>query len=106
MQHDNPAAVRRLRSELTMFRALWPDYEEDLCRLGIRTIADLRGRDAEALAGAWCRLAGRPPDPWLTSCFASVIRFAETGERVPWWRIMRARLSREQDAVFADAVPG
>jgi hypothetical protein len=74
--------------------------------MGFSTLADLRGRDPEALANDYCRLTGRPADPLLSSCFAAVIKFAETGEPVPWWRIWRTRAMREGEAVFAAAARG
>jgi hypothetical protein len=99
MQHDSTEAVSRLRSELTMFRGLWPGYEADLLRMGIFTVAELRGRDPDRLAAEYCRVMERPEDPLLSACFAAVVRFAETGERVPYWRIMRDQAMREGEAV-------
>jgi hypothetical protein len=91
MQQDSAAALRRLRSELARFRGLWPHYEADLQRLGISGVDGLRGRDPDSLAADYCRMIDRPVDPWLSACFTALVRFAETGEAVPWWRVMRAR---------------
>lgn len=106
MQHDNSAAVRRLRSELARFRGLWPGYEADLVRMGFSALADLRGRDPDTLARDYCRLSGRPADPLLSSCFAALVRFAETGQPTPWWRIARAQAMREGEAVYSAAMRG
>jgi hypothetical protein len=100
MQQDSIAALGRLRSELARFRGLWPGYEADLQRLGISALAHLRGRDPDALTEDYCRLTGRPPDPWLNACFAAVVRFAETGESVPFWRVMRVWAMREGERLF------
>jgi hypothetical protein len=99
MQHDSAATLGRLRSELAGFRGLWPGYEADLQRLGISTLAQLRGRDTDTLAEDYRSLTNRPEDPWLNACFAAVIRFAETGEPVPFWSVMRTRAMREGEAV-------
>ena len=99
MQHDSAAALGRLRSELARFRGLWPGYEADLHRLGISTLAQLKGRDPDTLAEDYRRMTNRPADPWLNACFAAVVRFAATGAPVPFWRVMRSWATREGEAV-------
>jgi hypothetical protein len=73
--------------------------------MGFSALAELRGRDADALAAQYCRLNRRPMDPILTPCFAAVVRFAETGEPRPWWDLLRVQTRREREAVFAAALP-
>ncbi len=105
MQHHNAAAVRRLRHQFAQMRGLWPGFEIDLQRMGISDLADLRKRDPAALAADYCRLLGRPSDRLLTYCFAAMVRFAETGEPVPWWYIVRDEDPTEAGAKESIAPP-
>jgi hypothetical protein len=91
MQHDTVTAISRLRKEFAPLRGLWPGVEADLQRMGFSKLADLRGRDPVALAVDYCKLIGRPFDQMLKYCFAAIVRFAETGEAVPWWHILRTQ---------------
>ena len=103
MQPDSTAALGRLRSELARFRGFWPGYEADLQQMGISALAELRGRDPEALAADYCRMVARPTDPWLDACFAALVRFAETGVAVPWWRVMRVQAMQAGEAITLSA---
>jgi len=98
MQHDNASALRRLSTEFAPLRGLWRGLEADLQRMGFSTLAEVRGKDADALAADGCRLAKRPPDPMPRFCFAAIVRFAETGRPVPWWHIPRATAIRDRGA--------
>lgn len=88
--------IQRLRIELAPLHGLWSGFETDLLNLGIRCLADLRGRDPAALAEDYRRIAAHPDDPLLETCFAAAVGFAETGQATPWWRILRARAIEER----------
>ncbi len=73
-------------------RGLWHGTESDLLRLGISSVRDLCGKQADDVAEAYRSLAGHPPDPVLRPYFAALITFAETGVATPWWHSMRAEV--------------
>jgi hypothetical protein len=97
MQTDTISTVPRLRAELAPLRGLWVGIETDLRSMGFTALADLRGRDAAALALEYCRRLDRPVDPLLRYCFAAIVRFAETGEPTPWFRILRAETTLHRE---------
>jgi hypothetical protein len=104
MQHDSAEAIRRLRLDFAPLRGMWPGFEVDLYRMGFTTSADLRGRDPSVLARDYCQRHGRPLDPPLSFCFAAIVRFAETGEAVPWWHLLRAQSAAElETSALAEA---
>jgi Pathogenicity locus len=103
MQQSSAPAIRRLRSELALLRGTWPGFEADLHRMGFTALAEFRGRDPDLLATQYCALTGRPADPLLSSCFAALVRFAETGEPRPYWRILRTRSAHEVETISAAA---
>jgi Pathogenicity locus len=99
MQHDLTPPVQNLRAELAPLRGLWPGVEADLRSMGFSVLADLCGKDPGALALDYCRRLRRPADPLLTSCFAAIVRFAETGVPTPWFHILRAETVRTYEQV-------
>ena len=104
MQHDSAAAIRRLRLDFAPLRGLWPGFEVDLYRMGFETMADLRGHDPATLARDYCGRLNRPFDPPLKFCFAALVRFAETGEAVPWWHLLRAQSEADlESSALAEA---
>lgn len=101
MQDDQSETVARLSNQLAPLRGLWNGFESDLAAMGVASIDDLTGRSADALMVDYCRRAARPVDPMLRPCFEAVVRFAETGEATPWWRIARHEAARERDRIIA-----
>lgn len=91
----------RLHAELATFPRPWLGYENELQRMGFSRLAELRGRDPTTLARDYCVLLGRPEDPLLGVCFAAIVRFAETGEVIPWWQIMRTEARDQRQAISA-----
>ena len=71
-------------------RGLWPGVEGDLRALGFSALTDLRGQKADALAVEYCRRLHRPEDPLMAQYFSAIVKFAETGSAVPWWKLYRA----------------
>ena len=95
MQDELTKAAQRLRIELRPLRGLWPGVSADLARMGFRSLADLKGRDADHLAQGYRDLANHPDDPVLVAVFRTMIRFAETGVATPWWRVLRAEIQAD-----------
>ena len=91
MTDQTNTTLPRLRQELAPLRGLWRNMEADLQRLGIAVLADLRGKQPDALADEYRALAGHPSDPVLLPYFAALVAFAETGVATPWWQILRQR---------------
>jgi hypothetical protein len=57
----------------------------DLRRIGMRTPADLKGRDPYALYESLNRKTGQRHDPCVIDTFISIVRFADGGPARPWW---------------------
>jgi hypothetical protein len=89
-QKDASATLR----ELQTLPNIGPAGARDLVLLGIGSAADLKGRTADELYDALCAKTGLSQDPCVWDTFASVIHFAETGERRKWWEFTSIRKSR------------
>ncbi len=76
-------------AELRRIPGVGPSIADDLWRLGIRRIPDLRGRDPEELYGRFCALVGGPVDRCLLYVFRCAVYYAGTPEPDPeklrWW---------------------
>ncbi|MDO9631188.1 MAG: helix-hairpin-helix domain-containing protein [Humidesulfovibrio sp.] len=61
----------------------------DFWELGLRSVADLRGRDPEALYADMEALAGQHVDRCMLYVFRCAVYFAETADPAPellkWW---------------------
>lgn len=99
-------AVIRLRQQLAPLRGLWHGFEADLADMGVSRLDDLRGRSADGLMQDYCRRNQRPADAILRPYFEAVVRFAETGQDHPWWRIMRENAVRDREQIINKALPG
>ena len=66
-----------------------PNLAEDLRRLGIHRTSELRGRDAGALYGQLCDLAGEQVDRCVLYAFRCAVYFASHSNHDPellkWW---------------------
>ncbi len=84
----DPARVEALR-DLRRIPGVGPSIADDLWRLGLRRVEDLRGRDPEELYGRMCALAGGRVDRCVLYVFRCAVYFAETPapepERLKWW---------------------
>ena len=105
MEYKRSEAVSRLCSQLAPLRGLWNGFESDLVEMGVTSLDDLRGRSADELLQDYCRRNQRPVDALLRPYFSAVVRFSETRQDYPWWRIMREEVLRERDQIIA-AGPG
>jgi hypothetical protein len=63
----------------------------DLRRLGIRSPADLPGRDPYVMYEDICRLTGKRQDPCLLDTFIAAVRYMEGGPKTPWWKFTAER---------------
>lgn len=97
MRSDRSEAASRLRLQLAPVRGPWIGFESDLADMGVSSLDDLRGRSADALLQDYCRRGQRPIDHALRPCFEAIVRYAETGQYYPWWKIMRDDVVRERD---------
>lgn len=85
---DGLAAVRReLRTAPNIGKAM----AEDLIRLGVRKLSDLRTRDPLKMYERLARLDGVRHDPCVLDTFMAVVDFARTGRERPWWEFTAAR---------------
>ena len=78
---DVPAAARRLLD----LPNVGPATALDLVRLGIFEPEKLKGRNANAMYDALCKIDGVRHDPCLLDVFASIVAFANGGPARPWW---------------------
>ena len=85
---DDPVRAEALR-DLRRIPGVGVSIADDLWRLGVRRVDDLRGRDPEELYARSCALAGGPVDRCLLYVFRCAVYFAETPdpepERLKWW---------------------
>ena len=69
----------------------------DLVGLGIRSVADLKGRDPEELYGALCAQAGMRIDRCMLYVFRCAVYYASTERHDPkllkWWNWKDDRVS-------------
>jgi hypothetical protein len=84
----DPARAAALR-DLRRIPGVGAAVADDLWRLGVRRVADLRGRDPQALYEALCRDQGMHVDRCMLYTFRCAVYFA--GEERPdpellrWW---------------------
>ncbi len=79
----------KAKDELQSIPGVGPSIAEDLRRLGIRRVSQLRRRNPERLYSRLNRLVGARQDPCLLYVFRCAIYFAETPKPDPellkWW---------------------
>ncbi len=86
----DPAYTSAMR-DLRRIPGVGPSIADDLWRLGVRRVDELRGADPEALYGRFCALAGGTVDRCLLYVFRCAVYFAETPEpardpeKLKWW---------------------
>jgi len=82
-------ARRVAGDDLETIPGVGPSIARDLRGLGIRRVADLRGRDPERLYEALNAQRGRRQDPCVLYVFRCAVYFAGTArpdpERLKWW---------------------
>jgi hypothetical protein len=77
------------RDELQRIPGVGPSIARDLRGLGIRRVADLKGRDPERLYRRLNEQRGERQDPCVLYTFRCAVYFASTArpdpERLKWW---------------------
>ena len=68
-----------------------PAIAADLRRLGIRSPAELLGRDPYSMYDDLCRITGQRHDPCLLDTFIAAVRFMEGEPKKPWWKYTAER---------------
>lgn len=85
------AVDRAAYTKLTQIPNIGPACAADLRLLGIRSPAELRGRDPYAMYASLCRLTGQRHDPCVIDVFISAVRFMGGEPAKPWWRYTAER---------------
>jgi len=93
---SRPNAPRTVIAELSQIPGVGPSIAADLYGLGVREIAELRGRDPEALYEALCRRTGTRVDRCALYVFRCAVYFASETTHDPeplkWWNWKDRRL--------------
>lgn len=82
---------RESLTRLEQLRNVGPSLAADLRLVGVRSPADLPGRDPYALHDALCAATGERQDPCVLDVFISAVRFMEGAPARPWWRYTKER---------------
>jgi hypothetical protein len=68
-----------------------PSFAANLRRLGIKSPAELPGRDPYAMYDDLCRITGQRHDRCMLDTFIAAVRFMEGGPKKPWWAFTAER---------------
>jgi len=93
-----PSISRTPRDPLREIPGVGPSVARDLRDLGVREVADLRGRDPQAMYDALCELRGAKIDRCMLYVFRCAVYYAGTKRRDPerllWWNWTDDRFGR------------
>ena len=82
--------------ELRTIPGVGPSIAVDLWELGVRRVADLKGRDPERMYVERCAQMGQPIDRCLLYVFRCAVYFAShtrhDPERLKWWNWSDAKM--------------
>jgi nucleotidyltransferase/DNA polymerase involved in DNA repair len=82
-------------ADLSRIPGVGPSIAADLYSLGVREVAELRGRNAEALYAELCRKVGQQVDRCALYVFRCAVYFASESKPDPellkWWNWKDAR---------------
>lgn len=82
---SDAAAIAQLRK----IPSVGPSLARDLVSLGVRRVADLRGRDPQALYDQLCEQQGQHQDRCVLYTFRCAVYYASTTkpdpEKLKWW---------------------
>lgn len=83
------SAPKSVIANLSRIPGVGPSIAADLYLLGIRDVAELRGRNPEALYAEFCREVGQPVDRCLLYVFRCAVYYASAAapepEMLKWW---------------------
>ena len=85
---------RATYTELMQLPNIGPACAADLRLLGIRSPAELLGRDPYAMYESLCRRTGQRHDPCVIDVFISAVRFMGGESAKPWWRYTAERKAK------------
>ena len=87
------------KGDLQTIPGVGKSIAEDLCNIGILTVADLKGKDPEKLYDLSNRFVGKRQDRCLLYVFRCAVYFAENKnpdpEKLKWWN-WKDKVMREQ----------
>jgi len=88
-QAKRRAAPKTVIANLSRIPGVGPSIAADLYLLGIRDVAELRGRNPETLYADFCREVGQPVDRCLLYTFRCAVYYASAAapepEMLKWW---------------------
>ncbi len=88
--------------DLSRIPGVGPSIASDLYSLGIREVADLRGRDPELLYSELCREVGQHVDRCVLYVFRCAVYFASESKHDPellkWWNWKDGTKAAQQSA--------
>ena len=84
-----PTKRRASSDPLQVIPGVGPSIARDLRQLGVRRVADLKGRDPQQLYERLSQIRGVRQDPCVLYTFRCAVYFASTSrpsaERLNWW---------------------
>ncbi|MGD0048679.1 MAG: helix-hairpin-helix domain-containing protein [Bryobacteraceae bacterium] len=88
-ERKRSAAPKTVIANLSRIPGVGPSIAADLYLLGIRDVAELRGRNPEALYEEFCHEVGQPVDRCLLYTFRCAVYYASAAKPEPemlkWW---------------------
>jgi len=85
------ASARRSVAELTDIPNIGPSIADDLRRIGVRSPADLRGKDPLRLYKRLCAHDGVRHDPCVLDVFMAAVDYMGGAPARPWWKYTARR---------------
>ena len=85
----------RIKDDLSALMNVGPMMRRDFQLLGIDTVAQLAGQEADDLYRRLNAILGRRVDPCVHDVLAATIHQARTGNARPWWHFTPARKQRQ-----------
>ena len=89
LQTKRRAVPKTTIARLSIIPGVGPSIAADLALLGIREVADLRGRNPESLYADFCEEVGHHVDRCLLYTFRCAVYFASESQPDPellkWW---------------------
>jgi hypothetical protein len=84
-----PYHASQKRETLRSIPGVGPRIAEDLTSIGVRAVADLKGKDPDKLYHKLCRRVGKPVDRCMLYVFRCAVYFASNRDHNPellkWW---------------------
>ncbi len=86
--------------QLSDLRNIGKAMLKDFDLLGITSVAQLAGQDADELYMRICMLTGARHDPCVHDTYAAAIHQSKTGEALNWWAFTPLRKERQRLGSF------